>query len=155
MERGGKRLGEQNTRRPRHCSFSRFPLPSRSLSFTASRSPFFDPKPRRSVPAVVLARQRGSARKEEKKRGGPALASIVGATFFFPSSEGAEAERSKGKISKAKSELRSACSSAPLRSGSPLSLPLPVTTRQGAGRLLSAGEERAVERRQGAGERST
>ena len=111
--------------------------------------------PRRSEPAAVLARQRGSARKEEKKRGGPALASIVGATFFFPSSEGAEAERSKGKISKAKSELRSACSSAPLRSGSPLSLPLPVTTRQGAGRLLSAGEERAVERRQGAGERST
>lgn len=39
------------------------------------------------------------------------------------------------------SELRSACSSAPLRSGSHSSPPLLVTTRRGDGRPLVAGEE--------------
>ena len=147
----------RNTRRPRHCSFSRFPLPSRSLSFTAIRSPFFDPKPAaiRACGGAGEAARLGEEGREEERRTGPCF-NRRSDVFFFPSSEeGAEAERSKGKISKAKSELRSACSSAPLRSGSPLSLPLLVTTRQGAGRLLSAEEERAVERRQGAGERST
>ena len=62
--------------------------------------------PRRSEPAVVLARQRGSARKEEKKREGPALASIVGATFFFflPARREQKPSEAKEKFRKRASE---------------------------------------------------
>ena len=142
----------RNTRRPRHCSFSRFPLPSRSLSFTAIRSPFFDPKPAaiRACGGAGEAARLGEEGREEERRTGPCFNRRSDVFFFLPARREQKPSEAKEKFRKQKASFgahahRHLCAPARLylyRSSSPRVKGLAGSSARRRREQLSDGRER-------------
>ena len=146
-----------STRRPRHFFLLSLLLPSLSLVPLASLSLLHLSirNSRRSEHAVALSRQPGERSRASREGGTASLQSSM--FFLFPFLSCEERGRKPSEASsnfKKKSELQSASSSAPLRSGSPFPQPLLVTTHQRGGSLSHEREKSAVEWRQGSGKSS-